>query len=226
MTTVPPIGPGTTAATTNQATPTEPKSAADKGAVITSDFETFLTMLTAQLENQDPLNPIESSDYAVQLATFSSVEQQVLTNDLLREMVDGGGATGLAATADWVGREVQTAGPVYFRGPAQQFDFDLPGDAARSDLVVRNVAGAEVWRLDVTGTTGTAIWPGTDARGRGVAEGTYTAELVSYARDGEATVSDARGFNEVSELRFQDGKAELVLRGGATVSPDQVTALR
>ena len=45
-------------------------------AMINSDFETFLKMLTAQMENQDPLNPIESSDYAVQLATFSGVEQQ------------------------------------------------------------------------------------------------------------------------------------------------------
>ena len=51
--------------------------------VISSDFETFLKMLTVQMENQDPLNPTDSSEYAMQLATFSGVEQQVLTNDLL-----------------------------------------------------------------------------------------------------------------------------------------------
>ena len=48
--------------------------------VLSSDFETFLKMLTVQLENQDPLNPVDSADYAVQLATFSGVEQQVQTN--------------------------------------------------------------------------------------------------------------------------------------------------
>ena len=48
-------------------------------AVISSDFETFLRMLTVQLENQDPLDPTDSADYAMQLATFSGVEQQVLS---------------------------------------------------------------------------------------------------------------------------------------------------
>jgi len=43
-------------------------------------------MLTVQMQNQDPLNPVDSSDYAVQLATFSNVEQQVQTNDILREL--------------------------------------------------------------------------------------------------------------------------------------------
>ena len=61
---------------------------------ISSDFETFLLMLTTQLENQDPLNPIESQDFAVQLATFSGVEQQVLTNDLLSDLGQGFGSSG------------------------------------------------------------------------------------------------------------------------------------
>ncbi len=41
---------------------------------ISADFETFLKMLTVQMQNQDPLNPVDSSDYATQLATFSGVE--------------------------------------------------------------------------------------------------------------------------------------------------------
>ena len=69
---------------------------ASKGSVLSSDFETFLKMLTTQLENQDPLNPIDSTDYAVQLATFAGVEQQVLTNDLLESMGGNSGLGGLA----------------------------------------------------------------------------------------------------------------------------------
>jgi len=77
-----------------------PAAALEQGvtssSVISSDFETFLIMLTTQMENQDPLNPIESSDYAVQLATFSSVEQQVLTNDLLGTLSEQMGPMGMA----------------------------------------------------------------------------------------------------------------------------------
>ena len=64
--------------------PPPPTNTADK--LISSDFNTFLKMLTTQLKNQDPLNPMDNSEYAVQLATFSGVEQQVKTNTLLESL--------------------------------------------------------------------------------------------------------------------------------------------
>jgi flagellar basal-body rod modification protein FlgD len=75
-----------------------------RSKALTSDFETFLRMLTVQMKNQDPLNPIESSDFAVQLATFSGVEQQVKTNDLLTKLADSFGGSG------------RTSGPPETRG--------------------------------------------------------------------------------------------------------------
>jgi len=69
---------------------------------ISSDFETFLRMLTVQMQNQDPLNPVDSSDYAVQLATFSSVEQQVQTN--VQPGADNAQIIVRDATNDEVGR--------------------------------------------------------------------------------------------------------------------------
>ena len=92
--------------------PTTPAATSE----ISSDFETFLRMLTVQMQNQDPLNPVDSSDYAVQLATFSGVEQQVLTNDLLRGLAAQNGTAGLAQMASWVGMEARAVGPAYFDG--------------------------------------------------------------------------------------------------------------
>ena len=54
---------------------TTPPAAPAPSRAISSDFDTFLRMLTVQMRNQDPLDPIDSADYAVQLATFSGVEQ-------------------------------------------------------------------------------------------------------------------------------------------------------
>lgn len=65
--------------------PAIPSPTSSSGA-LTSDFDTFLRMLTVQMQNQDPLDPVDSADYAVQLATFSGVEQQVRTNELLTEL--------------------------------------------------------------------------------------------------------------------------------------------
>ena len=88
---------------------------ADPGA-ISSDFNTFLRMLTVQMKNQDPLDPIDSADYAVQLATFSGVEQQVKTNDLLAALSGQMAISGLAEMAGWVGREARAAMPGSFDG--------------------------------------------------------------------------------------------------------------
>jgi len=57
---------------TQTAVPTATTPVEDK-QLVSSDFDTFLKMMTTQVQNQDPLNPVDSSDYAVQLATFSSV---------------------------------------------------------------------------------------------------------------------------------------------------------
>ena len=84
---------------------------AAQGREVTSDFEMFLRMMTTQMTNQDPLDPVDSADYAVQLATFSSVEQQVLTNDLLRLVSGQLGMSSMAQLAGWVGQDARAAVP-------------------------------------------------------------------------------------------------------------------
>ena len=67
----------------------------------------FFKMLTAQIQNQDPMNPIDSSDYATQLATFSSVEQQVLANSYLENIQNALSSSSLASVADWIGKSAK-----------------------------------------------------------------------------------------------------------------------
>ena len=108
---------------------------------ISSDFETFLKMLTVQMQNQDPLNPVDSSDYAVQLATFSGVEQQVQTNDLLRSLMGQLGAAGMADFAGWVGMEARTNLPVTFAGSPVQLSVAPAASADAAALVVTDEGG-------------------------------------------------------------------------------------
>lgn len=76
----------------------------------------FLKMLTAQMKNQT-LNPIDPTDYATQLATFSGVEQQVKTNDLLATLQSTMSLTGMAQMAvSWVGMEARSTAKVAFDG--------------------------------------------------------------------------------------------------------------
>ena len=105
-----------TLTTTNAASTITAAQVQNEPAAISSDFDTFLQMLTVQLKNQDPLNPVEGADYAVQLATFSGVEQQVQTNDLLRDLAAQMSGTGIAQLATWVGKEARVVAPAVFDG--------------------------------------------------------------------------------------------------------------
>jgi flagellar basal-body rod modification protein FlgD len=205
---------------TNAATPTPTTSA------ISSDFNTFLRMLTVQLENQDPLNPVQSSDYAMQLATFSGVEQQVLTNDLLKSMSGQMALTGLSTMAAWVGQEVRVAAPAAFSGTPITLAPQVPAAADRAEIVVRDSAGQIVQVLNVRPGQGPMDWAGVTTDGQPLPNGTYAFNLVSYR--GDAVLSDVAvdRYARVQEVRVDNGQNLVILPGGISVPSSAVTALR
>lgn len=216
MTTDPIAGPGAAAAV---APPSSRQT-------ITSDFQTFLEMLTVQMENQDPLNPIDSSDYAVQLATFSSVEQQVQTNELLGDLGAQLTTSGMADVATWVGREARSDAPAFFDGAPITI---LPSAAPTADevtMIVRDANGNEVQRQTLNQTDEPIEWAGVDAAGRPLPEGFYSFEVVS-SLDGEAISSNvAEHYAMVREVRNDNGVISVILNGGSSVLASKVTALR
>lgn len=212
-------------AVTNSASTTLPKPAAGSGtAAVSSDFETFLKMLTAQMRNQDPLNPVDSSDYAVQLATFSSVEQQVLTNELLSGMA-AQLSGGLKAVAGWIGMQAQVPVHGHFTGAPLEISYTPAPGGDRQVLVVHDAQGAEVSRLVVPQGRTEMLWAGVGQKGQMLPEGLYSFAVENYAGDTLLGVDSAHVFSRVSEVRIEKGEPVLILDGGARVSPDEVTAL-
>lgn len=214
--------------TQTSATTTRPASAgASPPSALSSDFETFLRMLTAQMENQDPLNPLQSSDFAVQLATFSGVEQQVRTNELLQSLAGSLGGTAIAQFADWIGKEVQSPAQAYFDGAPITVDADPSTGADSAELVVRDQSGRIVDRRSIPVEGGAITWDGRATTGDAFLTGLYGFS-VEARTDGEVTAERAALTRDiVQEARLAvDGGVELVLGGGATVRPDMVTALR
>ena len=78
-------------------------------AMLASNFETFLSLLTAQLKNQDPLSPVDSNQFTAQLTQMAGVEQQLLTNELLKSMLAAQGGGGLTDAAAFIGRDATAA---------------------------------------------------------------------------------------------------------------------
>ncbi|MDU8929618.1 flagellar hook capping FlgD N-terminal domain-containing protein [Alisedimentitalea sp. MJ-SS2] len=194
--------------------------------VISSDFQTFLEMLTAQMTNQDPLNPIDSSDYAVQLATFSSVEQQVLTNDLLNAMIAQMSQSGISELAGWVGMEARSSAPVHFDGIPLTLS-PLPALLAdESWLVVRDQTGAEVSRNEIGTSGGDIQWAGTDSNGNLLPSGVYSIEVENHANGSLLGSTPVEHYAHVTEAQNINGQLLLVLDGVVPVLAADINALR
>lgn len=194
---------------------------------VTSDYETFLLMMTTQIQNQDPLDPMDSNEFAVQLATFSSVEQQVLTNDLLYSLNSTLALTGMADMVGWIGNEVRVAAPVHLDGENTLILSPNPASVAdQAVLVVTDLDGVEVARQDIPVSTADYVWNPVDADGNPLPEGIYNLSLESYSDGvllGETAIEH---YALVEEVRATPSGATVVFEGGIEVPVIYVTAVR
>jgi flagellar basal-body rod modification protein FlgD len=192
-----------------------------------SDFETFLKLLTAQIRNQDPLSPMQSTEFAAQLATFASVEQQVRANEQLAGLSTQLGVSTMAQLADWIGMEARVLAPVQFTGAPVSLAPNPPVLADKVQLVVRDAQEREVQRLDLPLTGGPIDWAGTDALGDPLPNGRYRFEMESFVRGERLALQPVEHYATVREARGNGaGGIELVFDGGITVAASNASALR
>ncbi len=217
-----------TSAITSAATTTTASVQASTSKTVSSDYSTFLKMMTTQLKNQDPLSPMDSSEFAVQLATFSGVEQQTKTNQLLESLGSQFGVFGMAQLAGWVGQEARSAAPVSLADKAISISYAADPTADRAVLVSTDAQGNVVGREDVPLKSDSYQWFGAGISGDALPAGTYSLSLESY-RDGDKIASNGtvESYSRILEARGGgSGSTSLVLAGGTEVKATDITALR
>ena len=219
------INPSSAATRTETAT-AAPAAASGDAAVPQTDFQTFLALLTAQMKNQDPLKPMESTEFVAQLASFSSVEQQVRTNERLDRMLEALGVGSGAGVAQWIGREVRAPVAANFQGVPVEVEVAPRAEADRAVLVVENAAGQEVARRTLEKGQNVVTWDGLNAVGNTVANGRYSFAVESYKGEELLGTDPGQVYAEVSEVRLADGAAVLILDSGERVVLDDVTGVR
>ncbi|MCU4651591.1 flagellar hook assembly protein FlgD [Roseibacterium sp. SDUM158016] len=195
-------------------------------SVLTADFQTFLQLLTTQLKNQDPLNPMESTEYATQLATFSGVEQQVRTNELLETLSNGFGTLGMGQLGSWIGMEAMAEMPVSFSGTPVTLQATPADRADRMELVARDAAGTVVQRMPVPLSDAPFGWTGVDLQGRMLPPGTYAVSVENWSGEDLVDTRPASVRASIEEARLIEGRVFLTMEGGVTIPADAVQGLR
>ncbi len=212
--------------TTASQAATQTGNAATDTTAVNSDYDVFLQLLTAQVKNQDPLDPMSSDDFSSQLAQFSAVEQQVKTNDLLEALGVQMSVMGMGEMATWIGLDARAAAAASFDGSPISISPNPAASADRAVLVVRDSSGNEVQRQDFTPSTDEIQWAGVDGNGAPFASGLYTFEVESYSGDELIATTKAEIYSRVLEAKSRNGETILVLEGGVEVLSTSVSALR
>ena len=192
------------------------------GTMLASNFETFLSLLTTQLKNQDPLSPVDSNEFTAQLTQMAGVEQQLLTNDLLTSLLSAQQGNGLADAANYIGKEATAVWNVSkFEDGSANWSYELAGDAASATLQVVNSAGTVVWSGDAPDKTEGVHqfdWNGQTTGGGQVADGgVYTLKITAKNTAGAAVDAQVLIEGRITGVEIYDGEAYATI--GKSIMP-------
>ncbi len=187
--------------------------------------EDFLTLLVAQLQNQDPLNPDDATEFTSQLAEFSSLEQLQNLNDSMEGLTSAQLQSDKFATMGLLGKEVIYADSAFsFDGSPVNIGYQLDGTAASVSMTIQdenNNTVATLHPTDFQPGDHFLEWDGLDNDGNIVPAGKYDIVLQANAAGEDATIAISPLVqSEVTGVDFNSGTGEAILHtmAGAKIS--------
>ena len=189
---------------------------------IASNYTTFLSLLTTQLKNQDPTSPLDTNQFTQQLTQMTGVQQQLLSNQLLQQLVNQSQG-GVVSAVGLIGKTVTATGnSEMLQGGSATYQFNLPTAAANATATITDSNNNVVWTGPATGLTAgaqTYTWNGHNQAGQKQADGgVYTVTFTATDANGgpiTPTTSSSGVATAVQEVNGQTmvtvGKAQVPL---------------
>lgn len=204
------VTPATATPTTTTGTASQP----DAMKELSSNFSTFLTLLTTQLKNQDPTSPMDSNQFTQQLVMYSQVEQQINTNDNLKTLISQGTSNAASMTTGYLGKKVSvTNGQASLTSGSATWTYNLKTTAATTQLSITDANGKTVY----TGTGGTAsgsntfTWDGKDTNGNQLPDGTYKLTVTATDSAGNTVNSSVASAGTVTQIDMTGTTPKLIV---------------
>lgn len=197
-------------------------------AKLVENFESFLSLLTTQLKNQDPLSPMDGNQFTQQLVQMTGVEQQLLGNQLLSSLVAQGGAT-LDGAVGLIGKTVTADGKSSdLTAKGAEWTYELAKDAADAKLTVKDDKGLTVWEGDAPELEAgrhTVAWDGLLANGSKAPPGSYTLSIAAVDANGKSIAAPINVVGIATAAETIDGATWLTV-GSTKVKLSAVTSVR
>jgi flagellar basal-body rod modification protein FlgD len=180
-----------------------------------ADFNMFLKLLTTQMQNQDPLDPMDTSQYTQQLVQYSQVEQSMQQTGVLRDILSRLTATDLAQASGFIGREVEF--DTNFAGltdkPAE-WSYSMPREVTSITAVVADASGRAIATKALEpGTEGRFAWDGALDAGGTAPHGTYSLTLKALDSSGRDVSAKIRSVGTVNSVSAASGSILLSVNG-------------
>jgi flagellar basal-body rod modification protein FlgD len=229
-TTPTPTPPPTTTTTASSGTGTNANgttTGSDAFSQLSGNFQTFLTLLTTQLKNQDPTSPMDSNQFTQQLVEYSQVEQQINANTNLQTLISQGSSNASAMTVGYLGKNVSiTNGNASLTNGTANWTYSLGTASASTTLSVTNSAGTVVYTGpgSVNAGNNSFTWNGQDNNGNQLNDGVYKLTATATDPSGNAITTSVASAGTVSQIDMTGGTPKLVV-GNMEISPSDVAAV-
>ena len=214
----------TVASTTQDPTQSTSQAASQE---LAGNFQTFLKLLTTQLQYQDPTAPMDSNQFTQQLVEFAGVEQQINTNSNLEKLVNYSLANSSSSAAGYIGRQVVAGGDTaQLANGSANWAYTLSGDATDTAITIKDAGGDVIYQTEGSTSTGghTFSWDGRANDGSTAPDGSYTISIKSIDSNGNTVPTTTNVTGTVSAVDFQNG-APMLKINGLDVDPSTIVTI-
>ena len=186
------------------------------------DKDAFLELMIAQLQNQNPLDPMDGTEYAAQLAQFTSLEQLTQLNDSMNKSIDANyyltQSINNTLTATLIGNDVKLASPVLQNHGQENVDlgYNLKSDASKVKVEIYNPDGALVRTItneNISSGDHKLSWDFVDDNGIKLPNGDYTFKVTATDAKGGNMVVDTYGIGTIDGVKFSENGTTLIVGG-------------
>lgn len=182
---------------------------------LNQDFNNFLILLTTQIQNQDPLNPTDSSEFTNQLVQFSQVEQQINTNQKLDAISQSQLSTIASTSLGFIGMDVSYPGRIVaFDGDTKRtISYEFEEKVYDANINIRDEKGNLVYQEALAGEEGIHefVWDGSHIGGGKADPGGYQVSIDAFKGDGDFANVNVEVDGRVEGIQTIDGKVYVVI---------------